>query len=184
MEKIATIYGDMDAQIYAKFKAIKLLVCDIDGVFSDGRIYLSENSEEFKAFHTRDGFGIKAIVNAGIEVAVVTGRQSAIVQRRMESLNVRYIFQGREDKSVALQELLTKSGHQPSSVAAVGDDVPDIGLYTHATLAIAVADAHPLVKQHANWTTQNRGGFGAIREICDLLLSVNGKLNDFSGASV
>lgn len=184
MASIATLYGDLDAQIYAKFKSVKLLVCDIDGVFSDGRIYLGENNEEYKAFHTRDGFGIKAIVNAGIEVAVVTGRTSSIVERRMRALNVRYIFQGREDKSVALQELLAVSGVAPNAVAAVGDDVPDIGLFKHAEFAIAVADAHPLVKQRADWVTENRGGFGAVREICDLLLSVNGKLDDFTGASV
>ena len=184
MEHIETIYGQIDSQIYSSLKHIKLLVCDVDGVFSDGRIYLGNNNEEYKAFHTRDGFGIKAIVNLGIDVAVVTGRQSAIVERRMNALNVRYILQGREDKATALQELLAESGHSRNAVAAVGDDVPDIGLFEHAILPIAVADAHPLVRQRAKWITSHRGGFGAIREICDLLLDANGALDNFSGASI
>lgn len=184
MTVINTLYGDLDQGIHTKLQNIKLLVCDVDGVFSDGRIYLGDNNEEFKAFHTRDGFGIKALVNAGVEVAVITGRKSNIVAKRMTALNVRYILQGREDKADALRALLIEAGYEASAVAAVGDDVPDIGLFQHAGLSIAVADAHPLVKQRADWVTQHRGGFGAVREICDQLLDVNGRLNDFSGASI
>lgn len=184
MITVKTLYGDLDEQIHTRLKSIKLLVCDVDGVFSDGRIYLGENEEEFKAFHTRDGFGIKALVNAGIEVAVITGRKSNIVKRRMTALNVRYILQGREDKANALQALLEESGFDPADVAAVGDDVPDIGLFKHAALSIAVADAHPLVQQRADWITSHRGGFGAVREICDQILDVNDRISDFSGASI
>ena len=183
MANVKMLHGEVEQEIHHSLKKVKLLVCDVDGVFSDGRIYLGESGEELKAFHTRDGFGIKAIVKQGIDVAVVTGRQSQIVERRMRALNVRYILQGREDKATALQEVLAQSGHTEDAVAAVGDDVPDIGLFAHAHLPIAVADAHPLVRQHALWVTQNRGGFGAVREICDALLEVNGVLDDFSGAS-
>ncbi|MBT0585440.1 3-deoxy-manno-octulosonate-8-phosphatase KdsC [Alteromonas oceanisediminis] len=184
MKTTSTLYGEIDSRIIAQLSNIQLLVCDVDGVFSDGRIYLGEHNEEFKAFHTRDGFGVKALVRSGVDVAIVTGRQSQIVARRMQALNVKYIVQGSENKADAMQSLLSQTTLTPSQVAAVGDDVPDLGLFKSAGLAIAVADAHPLVKQHANWVLSERGGFGAVRQVCDLILDARGALYDFSGASL
>lgn len=120
------LYQAISTEAWEKAKKIKLLICDIDGVFSDGRIYLGNNGEELKAFNTKDGFGIKALIDCGIEVAVITGRHSQIVQQRMTSLNVTYIYQGQENKLVAYDELKTKLNLSDDEIAYIGDDGPDL----------------------------------------------------------
>lgn len=180
----STIYGPISADTANKFKQIKLLICDIDGVFSDGRIYLGNQGEELKAFHTRDGFGIKAIINAGIQVAVITGRKSHIVEKRMTSLGVQHIYQGQEDKTQAFALLCKQLALQPEEVAYIGDDVPDLTVMQKVGLAISVADAHPLILSLAHYTTKTRGGFGAVREACDILLETRGVLAQAQGMSV
>ena len=179
-----TLYTSLPRTLYTQFAQVKLLVCDVDGVFSDGRIYLGNAGEELKAFHTRDGYGVKALVKAGIPVAVITGRRSAIVENRMKALNVDPIIQGEENKADALQDLMRSLSLSSEHVAAVGDDMPDTGMFEHAAIKIAVNDAHPTVKAQANWVLETRGGFGAVREICDTLLQVHGKLHGIHGASV
>ena len=184
MSTVETLYTELDSDIFNALSEIKLLVCDIDGVFSDGRIYLGNDGEELKAFHTRDGYGVKALINCGVEVAVITGRRSAIVQQRMQSLTVKYIVQGQENKADAIQELINTLGLTTRQVASVGDDMPDIGMFNHSTIRIAVNDAHPFVARNANWVTEHRGGFGAVREIADTILQAHGRLEEQHGASV
>lgn len=184
MASVDTLYGPIAASLLDKMKAIRLLVCDVDGVFSDGRIYLGNDGEELKAFHTRDGYGIKALQNCGIQVAVITGRQSNIVQTRMQSLGVAHILQGQEQKQQALSQLASKLGFKPEQIAAIGDDMPDLGMYAVAAVSIAVQDAHPAVLHQADFVTRMRGGFGAVREVCDLLLQANDALTQVHGASV
>ncbi len=178
------MYGQAESSVLDAAAQIKLLVCDVDGVFSDGRIYLGNDGEELKAFHTKDGFGIKALVKSGVEVAVITGRRSAIVKNRMTALNVGHIVQGEEDKLPALQQLITKLGLTPTQVAFIGDDCPDLPCIEHVGLGVAVADAHPLVVAKANYQTFLRGGFGAVRELCDLIMQSQGTLMDAKGASI
>lgn len=184
MNTVSTLYTEMPETLYQRLKQIKLLVCDVDGVFSDGRIYLGNQGEELKAFHTRDGYGVKALVNAGIEVAVITGRRSKIVAGRMTSLNVAHIIQGEEHKADALAALMASLSLTPDQVAAIGDDMPDTGMYKHCAVKIAVQDAHPQVAQQANWITTLPGGFGAVREVCDTLLQANDALVGILGSSV
>ena len=131
MEKITntinnsnTLYGDVSLNVLASAKKIKLLVCDVDGVFSDGRIYLGNDGEELKAFHTKDGFGIKALGSSGVDVAIITGRRSAIVANRMSALNVKHIVQGQEDKLPALMTLAKQLNLAPDEIAYIGDDIP------------------------------------------------------------
>lgn len=181
---INTLYGDINTAVMAQFKQIKLLICDIDGVFSDGRIYMGNQGEELKAFHTRDGFGIKAVLNAGIEVAVITGRQSQIVQNRMSALGVPHIHQGQDNKDIAYQQLLKALSLTPQQVAYIGDDVIDLSVMNQVGLAIAVNDAHPLVIQQAHYQTKIKGGYGAVRECCDLLLLAQDQLDNAQGTSV
>jgi len=181
---ISTLYGEISAELFIKLSKIKLLVCDVDGVFSDGSIYLGNNGEEFKAFNTKDGYGIKALADIGIDVAVVTGRRSQIVENRMKSLNVRYLIQGRVDKNAAIQEIIQQCDVSPNEVMSVGDDMPDIGMFEHSALGIAVADAHPFVITKADYVTTLGGGKGAVREICDLLLQANNALEQQHGASI
>ena len=184
MSMVKTLYTELPHAFYQQLQQIKLLVCDVDGVFSDGRIYLGNQGEELKAFHTRDGYGVKALVNAGIEVAVITGRRSAIVKDRMTSLKVSHIVQGEENKADALAELIASLGLSREQVAAIGDDMPDTGMYIHSAVNIAVKDAHPQVIAQANWVTTLPGGFGAVREVCDTLLQAKDKLQGILGASV
>jgi len=180
---LTTPYGKISLDNYRRAAKIKLLICDVDGVFSDGRIYLGNQGEELKAFHTKDGFGIKAILALGIKVAVITGRQSKIVDNRMTALGIPYIFQGKEDKLTVYQDLLTTLNLSAEEVAYIGDDVVDLPVIEDCGLGIAVNDAHPLVLQGADLITRTKGGFGAVREICDLFLQCHKQLNITQGKS-
>lgn len=180
---VTTPYGKISLANYQLAEKIKLLICDVDGVFSDGRIYLGNQGEELKAFHTKDGFGIKAILKLGIDVAIITGRQSNIVKNRMEALGVPYIYQGEEDKLTVYQSLLEKLNITASDVAYIGDDVVDLPIIQTCGLGIAVNDAHPLVLEGADLITQTKGGFGAVREICDLFLQCHNQLTIMQGKS-
>ncbi len=177
------LYQQVADTVLQRASAVRLLICDVDGVFSDGRIYLANNGEELKAFHTRDGYGIKAIRQAGIEVAVITGRRSAIVQQRMTALTVPYIYQGQENKLIAFHELLAKLQLNASNVAYIGDDLADWAVMQHCGLAVAVKDAHPYLCQHATYVTSLAGGYGAVRELCDLLLISQQQFGMFEGSS-
>ena len=156
--------------VAARAAAVRLLTLDVDGVLTDGRLYFSAQGEELKAFHVRDGAGIVQLLEAGIQVAVISGRQSQAVERRMAELGVAWVKQGIKDKLLALQEILDRLRLQPRCVACVGDDSPDLPLMHAAQLACAVADAHASVRQSAHYVTQLPGGRGAVREVCDLLL--------------
>ena len=181
---INTLYGPIPQEILTKAKTLKLLICDIDGVFSDGRVYMGNNGEELKAFHTRDGFGVKSLLNAGVEVAVITGRQSTIVTNRMQGLGVKHIYQGQDNKVIAFNMLLEKLNLSPEQVGYIGDDVIDLPVMNLCGLSVAVADAHPLVKKGADFSTSIRGGFGAVRELADLILLAKGVLDQAQGTSV
>lgn len=179
-----TLYGKIQQSVYEQAKNIKLLVCDIDGVFSDGRIYLGNNGEELKAFHTKDGYGVKALISAGVDIGIITGRRSNIVTNRMKSLNVKYVIQGQENKLPALKEIIDLLRLKPEQVAYIGDDMPDLACIEYVGLGIAVADAHPAISQKANYTTYTSGGFGAVREVCDIIMQAQNKLAQASGASI
>ncbi|ODP95581.1 MULTISPECIES: 3-deoxy-manno-octulosonate-8-phosphatase KdsC [Salinivibrio] len=181
---IDTLYGPVAADVFQRAAAIKLLICDIDGVFSDGRVYMGNHGEELKAFHTRDGYGIKSIMNAGIEVAVITGRQSQIVANRMQALGVQHVYQGQSDKLSAYQDLCRHVDVLPAHTAYMGDDLIDWPVMEKVGLACCVADGHPLLKRRAHFVTQTGGGFGAVREVCDLMLEARGELDQHKGLSL
>lgn len=160
----------MDA-VFERARNIRLLVLDVDGVLTDGRLYLSAAGEELKVFHVRDGSGLVAVQRAGITVAIISGRDSAAVTRRAAELGIRYVRQGVADKGAALDQLLDELGVGAVETACVGDDTPDVPMLRRAGLAIGVADAHPALLAAAHWVTHSNGGQGAVREACDLLLS-------------
>lgn len=180
---VTTPYGSISDENYQRAKQIKLLICDVDGVLSDGRIYLGNQGEEFKAFHTKDGFGMKAIMQVGIEIAIITGRKSHIVENRMKALGISHIKQGIENKSDVYHSLLDELNLTKNEVAYIGDDVVDLPVMQDCGLGIAVYDAHPLVLQNAKLITHIKGGFGAVREICDLFLQCHNQLNTEQGKS-
>ena len=162
----------MDA-VLERARRIRLLVLDVDGVLTDGRLYLSAAGEELKVFHVRDGSGLVAVQRAGITVAIISGRDSAAVTRRAAELGIRYVRQGVADKGAALDQLLEELGVSAAATACVGDDTPDVPMLRRAGLAIGVADAHPALLAAAHWVTHSNGGQGAVREACDLLLSAH-----------
>ena len=163
----------MDA-VLERASRIRLLVLDVDGVLTDGRLYLSAAGEELKVFHVRDGSGLVAAQRAGIAVAIISGRDSAAVTRRAAELGIRHVRQGVSDKGAELDRLLAELGVAAEHAACVGDDTPDLPMLRRAGLAVAVADAHPALREAAHWTTPSNGGLGAVRDVCDLLLSTRG----------
>ena len=149
---------------------IRLVAFDVDGVFTDGRFYLSNDGVESKAFSTQDGFGIRRLLEAGIAVAVISGRDSAAVQQRMTELGVPHVVQGCKDKIAAFDEITAAMGITASECAYVGDDVPDLALLRKAGHSFAVANAVAEVHAECDFATAARGGFGAVREVCDRIL--------------
>jgi 3-deoxy-D-manno-octulosonate 8-phosphate phosphatase (KDO 8-P phosphatase) len=149
---------------------IQLLILDVDGVLTDGRLYFAARGEALKVFHVRDGHGIKLLMNAGVSVAVLSGRRSRAVTARMRELRVRHVVQGCGDKVAALHRLTERLDLDPLNCACICDDTPDLPLMSAVGVAGAVADAHPLVLSAAHWIAKAKGGTGAVRELCDALL--------------
>lgn len=161
--------------LHAAAARIRLLVLDVDGVLTDGRLLYDADGREAKSFHVRDGYGIQEVMAAGVTVAVISGRRSAAAAARLAELGVSHVFLGRNDKREVFDQLLTQLGVPASHVACVGDDVTDLGIMAQAGLGVTVADAHPDVLRAADWVTAAAGGQGAVREICDLLLATRAK---------
>jgi 3-deoxy-D-manno-octulosonate 8-phosphate phosphatase (KDO 8-P phosphatase) len=151
-------------------RGIRLLVLDVDGVMTDGRLWFGADGEQLKVFHVRDGYGLKALMRAGVDVCVISGRRSPAVERRCQELGIRHVRQGVEDKVIALREILAETGRTPEQTACIVDDTPDVALMALVALPVAVADAHPDVLAAARHVTRLPGGHGAVRELCDLLI--------------
>jgi 3-deoxy-D-manno-octulosonate 8-phosphate phosphatase (KDO 8-P phosphatase) len=156
---------------------IRMVIFDVDGVLTDGSLFLGDDGQEYKAFNSRDGHGMVILQETGVRLAVITGRSSEVVRIRMESLGVGHVYQGRRDKVPAYEELMATVGLTEHQIAYVGDDVVDLPVMRRVGLAIAVADAHPLVRQHAHWCTGAGGGRGAAREVCELIMEAQGTLD-------
>jgi len=155
--------------------AIRLLVLDVDGVLTDGRLYFGPRGEALKVFDVRDGAGIVQLQHAGLLVAVISGRRSPAVTARCRELGVRHVHQGVRDKLTALVRLCARLKLTPAACACVGDDLPDVPLMRAVALSFAVADAHPEVRRSAAVVTRRRGGRGAVREVCDQLLALRAR---------
>ena len=182
-DPIVTPYGPISAQLAQKLANIKLLLSDVDGVLSDGKIYLTEQGDEIKSFNAKDGFGIATLPRIGIDFGVITGRSSKIVETRMQSLKARFIVQGAGDKVPVLNQIMAKAKVTVAETAYIGDDVIDIPVKNAVALGFAPSDAHPTVKATADYICTQKGGEGAVREVCDLLLTVHQALS-LKGASI
>lgn len=165
---------DLSPEQVDKVRSLKLLILDVDGVLTDGRLFFDNQGNEYKCFHARDGHGLKLLRQTGVEVAVISGRSSNSVALRMQSLGIEHVFQGHENKRAAFAEILDKLKLMPEQVAHVGDDLLDLPIMTKVGFAIAVQDANFAVKRYADWCTQTPGGQGAVREVCDLIMQVQG----------
>jgi 3-deoxy-D-manno-octulosonate 8-phosphate phosphatase (KDO 8-P phosphatase) len=175
--------GSDSKSITARAAAIRLLVLDVDGVLTDGRLYFTAHGEEMKCFHVRDGSGIVQLLRAGVQVAVISGRDSPAVTRRMSELGVTYIRQGVNDKLAMLHELLGILNLESKVIACMGDDSADVPIMQIAQLSITVPEAHASVKECAHVITQAAGGLGAVREACDLILAARAPALKKAGAA-
>jgi len=162
--------------IRQKAADIRLIVFDVDGVLTDGSLYIGDDGQEYKAFHSKDGHGMVMLQQSGVEIAIITGRSSEVVRIRMSSLGIQRVYQGKREKLPAYEELKQITGFSDEQIAYVGDDVVDLPVMTKVGFAIAVQDAHSLTKQHAHWVTPSDGGRGAAREVCELIMDAQGTL--------
>lgn len=167
--------ADLPEDIRARAAKVRLAVFDVDGVLTDGRLWYAEDGRELKAFHAHDGFGFKRLLANGIEVAIISARMSRLVVERMAELGVAHVHQGQADKLACFERLLHALAIAPAETACTGDDLTDLPMLRRAGLSIAVADAHPWVREHVHWRTRLAGGAGAAREVCDLILAAQGK---------
>jgi 3-deoxy-D-manno-octulosonate 8-phosphate phosphatase (KDO 8-P phosphatase) len=165
-------------QINKLASTVKLLVLDVDGIMTDGKLYFSNGGEETKGFNTMDGLGLKLLQRSGVEIAIITGRQSEIVEARAASLGITMVYQGRDDKKAVLDGILDEMDIDYDVVAYAGDDLPDLACIKAARLGITVPDGHDIVKGAADAVTSRHGGEGAVREICDWILKAQGNLED------
>lgn len=164
--------------ILARAARIKLVVFDVDGVLTDGSLYLCDDGQEIKAFHSRDGHGMKMLQHSGVPVAIITGRTSQVVTQRMASLGIEHVYQGRLEKLPAFEELIARLNISADEVAYMGDDVVDLPIMRRVGLAVAVQDAHDLVKKHSHWQSPNAGGRGAARDLCELIMEAQGTIQE------
>lgn len=160
-----------------KAKTIRLMGFDVDGVLTDGRLYFTPAGDEMKAFHSRDGLGMVALAKAGVKLAIITGRSSEIVTRRAENLGIDLLFQGVADKRAVMADLLAAEGLEFAQAGYMGDDIVDLAVMRACGFAATVPDAEPLIKQHADFVAQQAAGLGAAREVCELILRAQGKLD-------
>jgi len=156
--------------IQERARRIKMLVMDVDGVLTDGRLYFTERGEETKVFNVRDGQGLVMFHEAGFRSGVISGRNSPVVDMRLKQLGVEFIWQGRKEKISAFNEIVAAAAVYPDEVAFIGDDTPDAEVFPLVGFAVAVGDAHDAVKAAAHYTTSHEGGCGAVRELIDLIL--------------
>ncbi len=159
---------------FERAKQIRLVAFDVDGVLTDGSLFLGDDGQEYKAFHSQDGHGLKMLRATGVELAIITGRSSQVVSLRARNLGINHLYQGVEDKLHAFHNMLAALNLEPAAAAFMGDDVVDLPVMRRCGLAISVPAAPALVKQHAHYVTKLEGGRGAVREICELFMQAQG----------
>ncbi len=164
--------------ILEKASKIKLVIFDVDGVLTDGSLFYGDDGQEYKAFNSKDGHGMVMLRDSGIHIGIITGRTSEVVRIRMESLGIKHVYQGQRDKIPAYEKLKSDLELSDEEIAYVGDDIVDLPVMLRVGLSIAVADAHELVCEKADWRTHAAGGRGAAREVCELLMRGNGSYDD------
>lgn len=162
--------------ILEKAKKIKLVIFDIDGVLTTGALFIGDDGQEYKAFNSKDGHGLRMLQDSGVEVAIITGRKSNVVAHRAGDLGISRVYQGKREKLPAYLELLEETGLNHQDIAYVGDDVVDLPVMSKVGLAICVQDGHPFVKKHSHWITDRNGGCGAGRDVCELIMEAQGNL--------
>lgn len=159
-------------------RRIRLVLFDVDGVLTDGRLILGDDGQEYKAFNSRDGHGLKLLQRSGVAVGIITGRTSKVVEHRVADLGIRHVRQGCLEKLPVCHELLRELRLTPGEAAFVGDDVVDLPIMLQVGLGVAVQNGHWLVKEHAHWVTPSAGGAGAAREVCEMVMHAQGSYTE------
>ncbi|MCO5787286.1 phenylphosphate carboxylase subunit delta [Pseudomonas sp. G11-1] len=172
----------MNNELLERARNIRLAIFDVDGVLTDGRLYFMPDGTEFKSFNTLDGHGIKMLIASGVQTAIISGRNSPLVERRAANLGIQHLIQGREDKLTALAELRALVPVEMEQIAFLGDDLPDLPVMRRVGLGMAVGTADTFVRQHAHGVTSNAGGAGAAREFCELIMRAQGTLESAQAA--
>ncbi|KMQ80814.1 3-deoxy-D-manno-octulosonate 8-phosphate phosphatase [Candidatus Burkholderia pumila] len=163
---------------------IKLMIFDVDGVFTDGSLYFTAEGDFMKSFNSLDGYGVKMLERIGVQTAIITGRKSGIVNARAKELSITHLFHGVQDKTVALAELLQKAGVSADQCGYMGDDWPDLAVMRRCGFAAVPANAHSEVIQRVHWVAEARGGYGAVREVCDAILRAQNRYDEMLAASL
>ncbi|MBI5783690.1 MAG: HAD-IIIA family hydrolase [Gammaproteobacteria bacterium] len=174
MNQILAPSFEVNPEVLALAAKVKLLLFDVDGVLTDGRLVIGDDRQEYKAFNSRDGHGIKMLQRHGVSVGIITGRTSDVVKHRVKDLQIKHVYQGCKEKLPVYRRLIAKLKLSPGQTAYVGDDVVDLPIMLQVGLAVAVQNAHPLAKRHAHWITPSIGGYGAAREACEMILHAHG----------
>ena len=174
MNQILAPALQVDPKVLALAAKVKLLLFDVDGVLTDARLIIGDDGQEYKAFNSRDGHGIKMLQRNGVATGIITGRTSEVVKHRVRDLDIKHVHQGCKEKHPVYRKLIGELGLQPEQTAYVGDDVVDLPIMLEVGLAIAVQNAHPLVRQYAHWITPSIGGYGAAREACEMIMYAQG----------
>ena len=165
------------AEAITRARTVRLLILDVDGVLTDGTLYFGERGEMMKSFNIRDGHGIKMLAESGVQIAIITGRRSPMVEERARNLGIQHVYQGYEDKLTALHALTNELGLTAAQCGAIGDDVLDLPVLRRCGFAATVPDAPEIVRRHAHFVTQIPGGRGAVRELCEFILQAQGHLD-------
>lgn len=169
--------SSLDSELNARAQRVRLLVLDVDGVLTDGRIYYGGDGVELKAFNIQDGLGIRMLMASGVEVAIISGRRSSAVEARARDLGIVQVTLGASDKLNAFAALLAERRLSAEQAAAVGDDLPDLPVLRRCTFAATVPDAPDTVRRYVHYITRKRGGEGAVREVCEVLMQAQGTLD-------
>lgn len=162
-------------EAYERARRIRLVIFDVDGVLTDGRIFITDGGDEMKAFHTRDGHGMKLLKYAGLETAIISGRTARCVEVRAKNLDIGMLYQGVEDKGAVFEELLERLRLTPEQAAYIGDDIIDLPVMRRCGFAACVPEAPAAVREHAHYVCKLPGGHGAVREWCEMILHAQGK---------
>ncbi len=161
-----------------RIKRIRLLILDVDGVMTDGALVIGDDGQEYKRFFAQDGLGLTMLRSTGVEIAIITGRTSNVVKKRAEEIGVNHLYQGKRNKYEAYLELLAATGLNPEQTAFMGDDIIDLPVMTQVGLSLSVPEGHALARQHAHWLSERAGGYGAVRDACELIMTAQGTLDD------
>lgn len=171
------IYKNLNSEILIKAKKIKLLISDVDGVMSNGLIYMDDNQKELKSFNVKDNYGIKCLLKSSIDIAVISGRKSILVKNHCKSLGIRHIYLGKLNKLPSFKHLVNKLSLSLEEIAFIGDDLIDLPVLSRVGLSITTSDGHPILLKNVNYITNMPGGYGSLREVCDLILFAQKKFD-------